>query len=73
MVAKLEPDFLGESPKASEGAPIIGKDGIVESGNARVIALKRIYEQGHKNADKYKAWLAENADKFGLSKADIEK
>src|SRR5690606_29620533 len=44
MVAELRPEFLAESPKASEGAPIVGPDGVVESGNARTIALKRAYE-----------------------------
>ena len=52
----LEPEFLGESPKASEGA-LLWPDGVVESGNARVIALKRVYE-GKPGAAKYKAWLA---------------
>ena len=68
----LEPEFLGESPKASEGAPIIGPDGVVESGNARVIALKRVYEEGKPGAAKYKAWLAANADRFGLDRATLE-
>jgi len=65
----LEPEFLGESPKVSEGAPIVGPDMVVESGNGRVIALKRVYENGHDNAVKYKRWLEDNAEKFGL---DVE-
>ena len=44
-------------------------DMVVESGNGRVIALKRVYENGHDNAAKYKQWLTESAEKFGL---DIE-
>lgn len=70
---KLEPEFLGESPKASEGAPIIGPDGVVESGNARVIALKRVYEEGKPGAEIYKRWLLDNAERFGLDKAAIER
>jgi hypothetical protein len=73
IAAELEPEFLGESPKASEGAPIVGPDGIVESGNARVIALKRLYERNHPNAEKYKQWLKENAERFGLKPEDIER
>lgn len=68
----LEPSFLGESPKVSEGAPIVGPDMVVESGNGRVIALKRIYEQNHKNAATYRQWLVDNAAKFGLDPKVIE-
>ena len=45
---------------------------MVESGNARVIALKRVYEEGKPGAAKYKAWLAANADRFGLDRATLE-
>jgi hypothetical protein len=72
IVQKLEPEFLGESPKVSEGAPIVGKDGIVESGNARTIALQRLYEQKHKNAELYKNWIKDNAEKFGIDKETLE-
>jgi len=70
ILNNLEPEFLGESPKVSEGAPIVGPDMIVESGNGRIIALKRGYENNHKNMAAYKKWLTDNADKFGI---DTEK
>ena len=73
IINHLEPEFLGESPKASEGAPIVGKDLIVESGNGRIIALKKSYDGNHPNSIKYKQWLIDNAERFGISKADIEK
>lgn len=63
--ATLRPELLGESVKASDGAPIIGADGVVESGNARTIALRRAYESG--KADGYRQWLAANAQRFGLT------
>jgi hypothetical protein len=72
IAQNLSPEFLGESPKASDGAPIVGQDGIVESGNARTIALKRVYETGNTNAALYKDWLKDNAEKFGLTRAQIE-
>ncbi|MEW6045014.1 MAG: LPD38 domain-containing protein [Bacillota bacterium] len=72
IVNKLEPEFLGESPKASEGAPIVGPDLVVESGNGRVIALKTAYESGHENAGKYRQWLLDNAERFGLDKKALE-
>lgn len=73
IMQNLQPSFLGASPKASEGAPIIGPDNVVESGNGRSIALARAYQQGHENADKYKRWLSENAEQFGLDTGTIGK
>lgn len=43
MQQALQPDLLGESKKASDGAPIISRDGTVLSGNARTIAIRRAY------------------------------
>lgn len=69
QIARIEnaihPELLGESVKASDGAPIIGPDAVVESGNARTIALRRAYDAG--KADAYRAWLIANADRFGLT------
>ncbi len=73
IAAHLEPEFLAESPRASEGAPIVGPDLVVESGNARVIALKRLYAQGHENAEKYRNWLVKNAERFGLDPEQVMK
>lgn len=42
--ARLEPELLGDAPTAATGAPVIGPDGIVESGNGRVLLLQRAYE-----------------------------
>lgn len=73
QIARIEnairPELLGESVKASDGAPIIGPDGVVESGNARTIALRRAYESGR--AEGYGAWLSENAARFGVDPAEI--
>ncbi len=69
MEAGIRPELLGESVKASDGAPIIGPDAVVESGNARTIALRRAYETGR--ADAYRAWLEANAGRFGLAAEDV--
>lgn len=66
----IRPELLGESVKASDGAPIVGPDAVVESGNARTIALRRAYESGKANA--YRAWLADNAERFGLTRQQVE-
>lgn len=63
MAGSLNPQMLGESPKAADGAPIVGPDGVVESGNGRVAAIGRHYRQGGQD---YKRWLTDNAERFGL-------
>lgn len=58
IAARLEPERLGQSSEAATGAPIIGKgDQVVESGNGRVLALRRVYAMGGEKADAYKAFL----------------
>lgn len=68
--ARIDPELLAESRKASDGAPVIGADGVVESGNARTIALRRAYGNGR--ADAYRAWLVDNAARFGLRADEVE-
>ncbi|MBI5971152.1 MAG: hypothetical protein HY884_08375 [Deltaproteobacteria bacterium] len=38
-VNRLDPELLGASLKASEGAPIVGQDMAVESGNGMTLAI----------------------------------
>jgi hypothetical protein len=72
IASNLRPDFLGESPKASEGAPIVGPDGIVESGNGRVLALRQAYGSNNKGAVAYRRFILDNAEKFGLKSGSIK-
>lgn len=71
IAATLNPERLGANPMATDGAPIVGPDNVVESGNGRVIALQRVYETAHANAAKYKNWLLANAETFGVDQAAI--
>jgi ribose 5-phosphate isomerase RpiB len=76
ILSKLDPSLLGESRLASDGAPIVGHDGIVESGNGRTIALKAMYERGEvtqKEKSAYLRFLHENAEKFGFKPSDLAK
>ncbi len=75
IVQKLDPARLGMSADSATGAPIVGADGLVKSGNARTIALKRIYQhtngagadtEGGK-AFEYRQFLSDNAAQFGLA------
>lgn len=68
---RLDPERLAENRLAAHGAPIIGSDGVVETGNARTIALQRLYKDNHQNIENYKNWLIENAERFGLNPEKI--
>jgi hypothetical protein len=66
MARNLDPQRLGYSAEAPTGAPIAGPDGIVESGNGRAIAIKRVYQQASAKAGEYRNWVRDNATQFGL-------
>lgn len=69
MAAKLNPELLGEQPQAGAGAPIVDKTGIVESGNGRVIALRRVQEGNPAKWREYTDWLkAQGYDTEGIAK-----
>lgn len=55
--SKFRPELLGETADAANGAPIIGLDGLVESGNARSMALRRAYGQNLPAAQAYRTFL----------------
>lgn len=56
---------LNRAPETDRGAPVIGQDGLVESGNGRVIGLRRAYERG--TAEEYrKALEAEYPEAKGM-------
>lgn len=59
IAQNLDPRLLDKNPNASDGAPIIANDGVVESGNGRVLAIRRAYNEGLPTAEAYKAYLAE--------------
>ncbi len=63
MAEDLRPELLGESPKLSDGAPIIGMDNVVESGNGRTLAIAKAYESGR--ADEYRAYIEQYANEKG--------
>ncbi|WP_128947136.1 LPD38 domain-containing protein [Bradyrhizobium zhanjiangense] len=56
---RLDPDRLGLSSEADRGAPIVGPDAIVESGNGRVMAIRRAYQEGGEGAQRYREWLSQ--------------
>ena len=58
IAAKLDPRLLGKTPKASDGAPIVSPEGIVESGNGRTLAILRAYQQNTDRANAYREFVA---------------
>ncbi|WP_395601226.1 hypothetical protein AB4P95_29880 (plasmid) [Pseudomonas sp. A1437] len=67
----LDPDSLGRTQRADSGAPIVGADRVVESGNGRAMAIREAYRIGQ--ADEYREWLVENAEYFGVDPAKIQR
>ena len=67
----LDPERLAENRLAAHGAPIIGADGAVEVGNARVIALNRSYNDNTQQIQNYKEWLIDNAERVGLNTGNV--
>jgi len=57
MAGALEPARLTGGAEAGTGAPIVGPDGVVESGNGRTLAIRKAYAEG--GAEAYRAHLAE--------------
>lgn len=56
--ARLDPALLMPSPTADRGAPIVGPDNIIESGNGRVRAITRAYDLAPDRADAYRQQIA---------------
>lgn len=64
VIAKnLNPERLGESQDIVNGAPLVGDDLVVESGNGRVMALQSA-DQDRQGA--YRQWIEANAGRFGV-------
>ncbi|WP_422050137.1 phage tail tip lysozyme [Shimia sp.] len=56
--ARLDPALLVNSPTADRGAPLVGPDNIIESGNGRVRAIERAYERHPDRAEAYRRQIA---------------
>lgn len=52
--SRLDPAQLMPSPTADRGTPIVGPDGVIESGNGRVRAIQRAYETHPDRASAYR-------------------
>lgn len=57
IARNLNPARLGVSSEADRGAPIVGGDRMVESGNGRVLAIRQAYAENGEAAKRYREWL----------------
>lgn len=64
MADDLKPELLGESYKLSDGAPIVGLDNVVESGNGRTLAINKAYTDGR--AEAYRQYVNDFANSRGF-------
>lgn len=57
IASRLDPARLESSREAAQGAPIIGPDRMVESGNGRVASIRRAYEMHPERVADYRAMI----------------
>lgn len=55
----------------SDGAPLVGPDGMVESGNGRILALRRAREINEAGYETYRAALLARAGQLGLDSGRV--
>lgn len=61
IAARLDPARLMPSPETDRGAPLVGPDGVIESGNGRVRSILRAAEMHPDRYEAYRAAIAEVA------------
>lgn len=69
MASELNPELLADSIKISDGAPILGLDNVVESGNGRTLAIGKAFADG--KADAYRQFVSDFANARGMDISGI--
>lgn len=72
IAARLNPERLGSSNDAGAGAPIIGSDGVVESGNGRAMAIATAYGQNSPQAERYREFVRAEAQSQGIDPSAVD-
>ena len=67
-----ERELVWPSTTGKGGAPVIGPDNMVESGNGRVLVLGRIYDQKGPRLARYKDELKQWAPRYGIDADSID-
>lgn len=69
--AHLNPEMLGANPDIAQGAPVIGPDYAVESGNGRMMAIRLARQGNLPGAVRYTEMLRDRAAEFGFRPEQI--
>ncbi|KKL73150.1 hypothetical protein LCGC14_2077790, partial [marine sediment metagenome] len=69
----LEPSRLGDSVRVANGAPIVGEDLIVESGNLRVMGIVDGYARDLPTLKRYREFVIRQAEEFGLTAEEVRR
>jgi hypothetical protein len=72
IVGRFDPERLAAAADDAHGAPIVRRDGVVEAGQRRVIAIQRVYQADGAKANAYRDHLREQANGLGLDPAAID-
>jgi len=69
IAANLDPYILFDDPSADRGAPIVGPDNVIESGNGRVRSINIVYDEIGDKAQAYRNMIESlGFDTTGMSK-----
>ena len=73
LAMNLQPDgLLGDFRTLDRGVMIVGPDSMVESGNGRVMALRKVRQELPENWQAYQARLREVAEEYGISAEQLD-
>lgn len=72
IVGEFDSKRLMAALDDAEGAPIVRRDGVVEAGDKRADAIKRVYQANGMKAEGYRQHLRENANALGLDPAAVD-
>lgn len=67
MAKQLNPERLTDSKNIGQGAPIIGRDGVVEDGNGRTMAIAYAMENNLATYQEYAEYIKEHKSEFGIT------
>lgn len=73
IAENLDPEKLIAITGTNSGTPIINRDGIVVSGNNRIMSLKLAVKEYPQQYEAYKKQLAADADIFGFNITDVDR
>ena len=71
IAANIRPEEITSSVTAYTGAPTVNSRGEVIQGNNRSAALREMWNNHQEQGDKYKKYLIDNAESFGLRAEDV--